>query len=194
MNFVTSMLPNQASNGVFAQGNAAKVYYPWTVTFRLSLAPFISPWVSEDGRFIAQKGFTRFTKLPLPCNSVHANSYTKTKPKNFSSIDILFLVVPIRELHETCTKHSKRWKWPTFLSWLQFQQSQRRFQLNGSRRCVLLTVPACIILWTTHITKHFKQNILISHSGNKTSSLQTIVKKSCHFFFHLDNISRVFCL
>ena len=39
-------------------------------------------------RYIAQKESIRFTKLPLPCNSVHANSYTETKSKDFPSTAI----------------------------------------------------------------------------------------------------------
>ena len=52
-----------------------------------------SSW-TQSCRFIAEKGSMRITKLPVLCNSVHSNSYTKTKPRNFSSTAIWFLVVP----------------------------------------------------------------------------------------------------
>ena len=57
-------------------------------------------------RFVVQKGSTCFTKLPLPCNSIHANLSIKTKAKNFSSTAILFS--RCTELHETCTKLKKK--------------------------------------------------------------------------------------
>ena len=82
---------------------------------------------TQSRRFIAQKGSIRFTKLPLPCNSVHANSYTKTKLKKFCFH--CYIISCCTELHETCTKHKRR-KLPTFLACPLFASSDRNADLG----------------------------------------------------------------
>ena len=98
---------------------------------------------TQSCRFIAQKGSIRFTKLPLLCNSVHANSYTKTKAQEF--FFHCYISSCCTELHETCTKHKRRKLPPFRMSSPRIQQSQRRSRINGSSQCVCLTVPGCII-------------------------------------------------
>ena len=65
------------------------------------------------------------------------------------------------------------------------QRSQRLSRLNGSSDCVCLTVPGCIILKTTHITKYFHQNICRSLRGHKTTKLTLPTDKKAAFSFFI---------
>ena len=56
----------------------------------------------------SKSNFDTKTGLSLPCNSVQANLYTKTKPNNFSSTNLQFLFVPSCKEHAV-TKKSKNY-------------------------------------------------------------------------------------
>ena len=82
---------------------------------------------TQSCRFIAQKGSIRFTKLPLLCNSVHANSYTKTKAQEV--FFHCYISSCCTELHETCTKH-KMSKLHTFSACPLLASSDRNADLS----------------------------------------------------------------
>ena len=56
--------------------------------------------LDSQSRILTQKRDTHLTKLSLPCNSVQAYLYTKTKPNNFSSTTLQFLFL------RSCTEHA----------------------------------------------------------------------------------------
>ena len=86
---------------------------------------------------LAQKGSIRFTKLFIPCNSVHAYSPNQS-PMVFLQLlykfSLLALNIKVKITHLFGMSSSRN------------QGSQRRSRLNGSIHCVCLTVPGCIIL------------------------------------------------
>ena len=109
---------------------------------------------TQSCRFIAQKGSIRFTKLPLPCNSVHDNSYTKTKAQEF--FFHCYIISCCTELHETCTKHKMR-KLHTFLACPLLASSDRNADFSYMNR-------ARVFVWQFRAALSIRQRISLNIS------------------------------
>ena len=139
---------------------------------------------------MTQKRDTHLTKLSLPCNSVQANLYTKTKPNNFSSTALKFLFVP------SCTEHAvdkKSKNYPPFRHVFHMQTSD----LNGNNtqsdyaNAIFRQFQDAIFSREYTYVKTLTKIIFDLLQWQEIATL-SLLKKSCHRFFHLNNISRAF--
>ena len=95
--------------------------------------------LDSQSRILTQKRDTHLTKLSLPCNSLQANLYTKTKPNNFSSTTLYkFPFVP------SCTEHAvnkKSKNYPPFRHVFHIQTSDRNVNNTESDHATAIFRP-----------------------------------------------------